>query len=159
MDILGDILGMGSSALSGGVFGLVGNIASKLLSHNDAQVALAQKQAEWVHQTEMLKLQMQSRQARSEQDATVAPEEGAWSGLIASLKSEGAIPSTYRWVDAVRALVRPALTLGLVGVLAAAFFAMSPADIDRDTVIRSLVFAGVTAIVWWFGDRAPARPR
>ncbi|HXM00890.1 MAG TPA: hypothetical protein VN932_13255 [Rhizomicrobium sp.] len=141
------------------MFGLVGNIAAKLLSRNDAQAALTQKQAEWAHQTDMLKLQMQSRQARSDQDAATVPAEDAWTGLIASLKSEGAIPSTYRWVDAVRALVRPALTLGLVGVLAAAFFAMSPADIDRDTVIRSLVFAGVTAIVWWFGDRAPTRPR
>lgn len=157
MDILGDLLGAGTSALSGGMFGLVGNIASKLLNRNDARNALAQKQAEWAHQTELLKLQMQSRQARSDQDSAAAPQEGTWNGLALSLKSEGAIGSSYRWVDAVRALVRPALTLGLVGVLATAFFAMSPADIDREYVIRSLVFAGVTAIVWWFGDRAPNR--
>jgi hypothetical protein len=54
--------------------------------------------------------------------------------------------------------VRPALTLGLVIVLAFAFFAMAPGDSERGYVTDSLVFAAVTAIVWWFGDRAPKRP-
>ena len=59
--------------------------------------------------------------------------------------------------ECVRALVRPALTLGLGGFLCTAFFAMSPGDIDRAYVADSLVFAAVTAIVWWFGDRAPKK--
>jgi len=62
-------------------------------------------------------------------------------------------------VDAARALVRPLLTLGLSVVLAAAFFSMAPSDTARGYVIDSLVFAAVTAIVWWFGDRAPSRKR
>jgi hypothetical protein len=62
-------------------------------------------------------------------------------------------------VDAARALVRPLLTLGLSAVLAAAFFSMAPGDTARSYVIDSLVFAAVTAIVWWFGDRAPPRRR
>jgi hypothetical protein len=44
-------------------------------------------------------------------------------------------------------------------VLAAAFFSMAPTDAARAYVIDSLVFAAVTAIVWWFGDRAPPRKR
>ena len=56
---------------------------------------------------------------------------------------------------AVRALVRPTLTLGLSTFLASAFFALAPGDIDRAYVADSLVFAAVTSIVWWFGDRAP----
>ena len=34
---------------------------------------------------------------------------------------------------------------------------MTPGDIDRAYVADSLVFAAVTAIVWWFGDRAPKK--
>jgi hypothetical protein len=57
----------------------------------------------------------------------------------------------------MRALVRPTLTLGLTTFLACAFFAMAPGDIDRAYVADSLVFAAVTSIVWWFGDRAPKK--
>ena len=57
----------------------------------------------------------------------------------------------------MRALVRPALTLGLGTFLCAAFFAMAPGDIDRASVADSLLFAAVTSIVWWFGDRAPKK--
>jgi hypothetical protein len=45
----------------------------------------------------------------------------------------------------------------LSAVLAAAFFSMAPDDSARAYVIDSLVFAAVTAIVWWFGDRASPR--
>ena len=57
----------------------------------------------------------------------------------------------------MRALVRPALTLGLAAFLGGAFFALAPGDIDRAYIADSLVFAAVTSIVWWFGDRAPKR--
>jgi hypothetical protein len=43
--------------------------------------------------------------------------------------------------------------------LAAAFFSMATNDAARAYVIDILVFAAVTAIVWWFGDRAPPRKR
>ena len=82
---------------------------------------------------------------------------GSQAGLTASLQAEAAIGATYQWVNAVRALVRPALTFGLAAFLCAAFFALTPGDIDRAYVADSLVFAAVTAIVWWFGDRAPRR--
>jgi hypothetical protein len=53
--------------------------------------------------------------------------------------------------------VRPTLTLGLTTFLASAFFALAPGDIDRAYVADSLVFVAVTAVVWWFGDRAPRK--
>lgn len=157
MDILGDLLGTGASALTGGLFGLVGNIATKVFGYFEAKQAFVQKQAEWSHESELLKLQMQARSAESEQEIHVAESQGSWSGLAASLNAEGALGLTYPWVNAVRALVRPGLTLGLASFLASAFFAMAPGDIDRAYVADSLVFAAVTSIVWWFGDRAPKK--
>jgi len=66
-------------------------------------------------------------------------------------------PDRRQWVNAVRALVRPTLTIGLTSFLATAFFAMNPGDIDRAYVADSLVFVAVTSVVWWFGDRAPRK--
>lgn len=157
MDLMGDLLGTGASALSGGLFGLVGNIATKVFGYFEARQAFVQKQAEWSHESELLKLQMQAKSAETEQEIHVAESQGSWGGLGASLTAEGALGTSYPWANAVRALVRPGLTLGLATFLASAFFAMAPGDIDRAYVADSLVFAAVTSIVWWFGDRAPRK--
>ncbi len=159
MDILGDIVSTGASALSGGLFGLVGNVAAKTFTYFEAKQEFAQKQAGWAHETDLLKLQMQARAAETEDETQIAQAQGTWGGLVASVTAEGALPASYAWVNAIRALVRPALTLGLAVFLASAFFAMRAGDPERAYVVDSLVFAAVTAIVWWFGDRAPKRGR
>jgi len=158
MGILGHILGCGISAGAGGIFGLIGNLATKTFGYLESKQSLAAKQAEWAHETELLKLQGQRRQPETESEAPPALT-ASWSGLLSSVAAEGALPASYKWVDAARALVRPLLTLGLSAVLAAAFFSMAPNDNARAYVIDSLVFAAVTAIVWWFGDRGPRRKR
>ena len=157
MDILSDILGTASSALSGGIFGLVGNVAGRVLGFIDDKQQFAQKQAEWSHDVEMAKLQMQQKTQDTDASVKVADTQGQWSGLAPSIEADGVAGASYPWVNAVRALVRPALTLGLAAFLATAFFVMAPGDIDRAYVADSLVFAAVTSIVWWFGDRAPAK--
>jgi hypothetical protein len=103
----------------------------------------------------LLDMQMKAKTAETEQELAVTASSGSWTGLGDSLKAETAIGSTYPWVNAVRALVRPALTLGLGGFLCAAFFATG--GTARAAISDSLVFAAVTAIVWWFGDRAPKK--
>ncbi len=158
MGILGHLLGCGISAGAGGIFGLIGNLATKTFGYLESKQSFAAKQAEWTHETELLKLQSQWRQPETESAPPLALT-SSWSGLLSSVAAEGALPSSYKWVNAARALVRPLLTLGLSAVLAAAFFSMAPDDTARAYVIDSLVFAAVTAIVWWFGDRAPPRKR
>src|SRR5665213_1271528 len=54
MDTLGSILGTGASALSSGVFGLIGNIAAKAFGYFENGQTFAQKQTEWNHETELL---------------------------------------------------------------------------------------------------------
>jgi hypothetical protein len=158
MGIFGHLLGCGISAGAGGVFGLIGNLATKTFTYLESKQSSAARQAEWAHETELLKLQAQWKQPETESTPPLALT-ASWSGLLSSVAAEGALPASYKWVDAARALVRPLLTLGLSAVLAAAFFSMAPTDAARAYVIDSLVFAAVTAIVWWFGDRAPPRKR
>ena len=156
MDV-GSVLGVGASALSGGLFGLLGNVASKVIGIYEAKQVFAQKKEKWTHEERLLDMQVKAKAAETEQELAVTASSGSWSGLGESLKAETAIGATYPWVNAVRALVRPALTLGLGTFLCAAFFAMAPGDIDRASVADSLLFAAVTSMVWWFGDRAPRK--
>lgn len=158
MGVLGHFLDCGLSAGAGGVFGLIGNLATKTFTYLEAKRSLLAKQAERTHERELLNLQSQWRQPETEVEPPVVPAV-LWNGFLSSVAADGALPASYKWVDAARALVRPLLTLGLAAVLAAAFFSMAPNDAARATVIDSLVFAAVTAIVWWFGDRAPSRTR
>ncbi|HWD49329.1 MAG TPA: hypothetical protein VG309_05345 [Rhizomicrobium sp.] len=156
MDILGSLLGTGASALTGGMFGLAGNIASKIFGYVETNQTNAQRTAEWQHETELLKLQLQLKTEETENEQALLPAQSL-DALSASIRAEAAYGTSYKWVDAARALVRPALTLGLASFLAAAFFAMPEGAADKTYVVDSLVFASVTAITWWFGDRAPRK--
>jgi hypothetical protein len=152
-----DIASVFDAGLTGGLFGLLGNVAGKVLGLFTAKQEFAQKKEAWGHEERLLEMQMKAKAAETEQELAVTAASGSWSGLGESLKAETGIGATYAWVNAVRALTRPALTLGLTGFLCAAFFALGPGDLDRAYVADSLVFAAVTAIVWWFGDRAPKK--
>ena len=150
-----DIGTLFDSGLTGGLFGLLGNVTNKVIGIFTAKQEFAQKKEEWGHEERLLDMQMKAKAAETEQELAVTAASGSWGGLGESLKAETAIGASYPWVNAVRALVRPALTLGLGGFLGAAFFALGPGDASRSAISDSLIFAAVTAIVWWFGDRAP----
>lgn len=153
MDI-GSLLDTGASALSGGLFGLLGNVATKVVGIFEAREVFAQKKEEWGHDERVLDMQSKAATAAGVQALATTAASGSWSGLSDSLKADAAIGASYAWVNAARALVRPALTIGLCSFLGAAFFTLSPTDAARGEIANSLVFAAVTAIVWWFGDRA-----
>ncbi|HEX3810038.1 MAG TPA: hypothetical protein VHW02_10105 [Rhizomicrobium sp.] len=157
MGILGNLLGLGGSALTGGLFGLAGNIATKAFTYLEHKQAFVQKQAEWTHESDLLRLQSRAATPETEHEPDIAIEN--WPALNASLASEAAIGGSYAWVNAVRALVRPALTAGLAAFLGYACLAPLLTSGQRGDVIDSMVFAATTAIVWWFGDRAPRRPK
>jgi F0F1-type ATP synthase assembly protein I len=61
MGILGHIFG---SALTGGLFGLIGNIAAKLFAYLDTKQQFAERQAQWLYQAELLKLRQPASQAQ-----------------------------------------------------------------------------------------------
>lgn len=152
-----DIASFFSNALGGGLFGLAGNVATKVIGIFETRELFAQKKEEWGHDERMLDMQVKAKAAESAEALAQTAASGSWTGLSESIKAEAAIASSYAWVNAVRALVRPGLTFGLCGFLAAAFFALPQGDGVRTDISQSLVFAAVTAVVWWFGDRAKTK--
>ena len=170
------VAGLAASTVLGGITGLIGSLVNRGFGiwelrekRRDRQLEIAHAERGWGHETELHKLQMQARAAETEAELAVAEAalqtaavQGSWAGLNASIAAEARIADGYRWVSATRALVRPALTV-LLWLLTLALFAMAlagklPVQTAAEvveTVVQAATYGAVTALAWWFGDRAP----
>ena len=112
---------------------------------------------------------MQKGSADTENELAIVAQSGSWSGLTESHRSDQAIGAVHMFVNDVRALFRPFLTVAL-WVLAAWIFNeivigaltdwLRHAEIED--IIRYMVytvfFCASSATMWWFGDRALSPP-
>jgi hypothetical protein len=71
------------------------------------------------------------------------------------MQAEAAIGASYLWVDAVRGLTRPVLTV-LLWLIAGVIFTASDAE-GRSAITETATFAATAATLWWFGDRGSRR--
>ena len=152
-----ETLGLAASAAGGGVFGLLGTIAGRIAAYVETRQAQAQERARWAHELDRLDRTAKIAAAEVRAAADLADLQGRWSGLNASLAADTALAASYRWVDAVRGLTRPILTL-LLWVIAAALFSASADGAHRAAIVETATFAATAATLWWFGDRAPRGP-
>ena len=103
----------------------------------------------------MLDAQMRARQQASEADLRLSDVAGGWRGLEASMEAEAAIGQSFQWVNAVRGLTRPFLTLLLWLITGLVFLGSGTAA--RGEIVETATFAATGATLWWFGDRGPPR--
>ncbi len=149
-----ETLGLAASAAGGGMFGLLGTVTGRIAAYLETRQAQAQERARWAHELDRLDRTASMADAEARAAADLADREGAWRGLDASLAAEAALASSYRWVDAVRGLTRPVLTL-LLWLIAAVLFGTSDDMAQRAAIVETATFAATAATLWWFGDRAP----
>lgn len=152
---MADIAGLAASAAGGGLFGLVGTVIGRIAGVVEARQAQAHERARWVHEAEMQKMRVEADAAGRAADLRQTETSGAWTGLSASLAAEAAIGESYKWVNAVRALTRPVLTVLLWGITGAVFLGADEAG--QAGVVDTATFAATAATLWWFGDRGPRR--
>ena len=152
---MADIAGLAASAAGGGLFGLVGTVIGRIAGVVEARQAQAHERARWVHETEMQKLRLEAEAAREDAELRKAETSGAWAGLSASMAAEASIGESYKWVNAVRALTRPTLTVLLWGITGAVFLGADTAG--QAGIVDTATFAATAATLWWFGDRGPRR--
>ena len=172
------VAGLAASTVLGGITGVLGSLVNRGFGiwelrekRKDRQLEIAHQERSWGHEKTLHELQLRARAAETEQELAVAEAalrtthaQGSWAGLNGSVDAEGRIGDSYRWVTAVRALVRPALTL-LLWLIVLVLFATAladelPAETAAEvveTVIQAATYGAVTALAWWFGDRAPGR--
>ena len=146
-----DLIGLTASAAGGGVFGLLGTALGRVAGFFERRQQQDHERAKWQHETVLLELQMKADRQETEAELALAYTQGSWAGLEASMAADAAIAPSYRWVDAVRGLTRPALTLLLWLIAAAIFFGAT--DEGRAAITETATFAATAATLWWFGDR------
>ena len=174
------VAGLAASTVLGGLTGVLGSLINRGFGlwelrekRKDRQLEIAHAERGWGHEKALHELQLRARAAETEQELAVAEQalqtaavQGSWAGLEASLQAEARIGASYRWVEAVRALVRPSLTV-LLWMIVLALFAMAltgelPTQTAAEvveTVVQAATYGAVTALAWWFGDRAPGRAK
>ncbi len=136
-----DILG---NVASGGLLGLLGTGVNFALGY-------FQRKQEHSQRLEWAKIEGELNAAKTAGDVAVARESGAAQAFTASVESEGKLPASFRWVDAVRALTRPGLTLLLI-VLTWVLYYSSDAD-TQAYIAQNIVITAVASVTWWFGQR------
>lgn len=161
-----DLGGILTAATSGGALGFLGQFISRglniweLREHRaDLQLEQAQELKRWAHEKDLLQLQMQARSQETEQELDVADAASGWQARTAAMEAEAAIRPSWPWVEAVRALIRPVLTLECQALLVLVYFAGSAArqaDL-RTAIAESIMFNASATLLWWFGERAQRR--
>lgn len=156
MGIVSTALEFGGSAFSGGLLGFVGSLAGRAFGWLETRERNVQERNRWQHELQLQELQMRSRAEETEQEIAVEAQRGSFRGLEASVRAEGRIDGPD-WLNAVRGLTRPVLTVLLMVMSTIIFFSVPE---DGATVeqlqlffIQEIVFLTSTAVAWWFGDR------
>lgn len=146
----------------GGIFGAVGTAFGRVVGIWERKITHKHEIAEWAHETQrweheskILELQMKARAEETEQQILLTDTTGGWAGLEASIAADSNITGVAGWVNSVRALVRPALTVLLWLITFGIFFSVD--ENGRYSILNAAVFAATSATLWWFGDRANMR--
>ncbi len=150
---MAEIAGLAASAAGGGLFGLVGTALGRVAGFFERRQTLKHETARWAHEVTLLGLQQAGAKQESEAELALTDVSGSWDGLRASMAAEAAISGSYRWVDAVRGLTRPALTV-LLWLIAVGIWIGADAT-GRASIVETATFAATAATLWWFGDRGP----
>lgn len=152
---MADIIGLAASAAGGGIFGLIGTVIGRVAGLVERRQDNQQERARWAHEKDIAELQMRARAEALAAEAQLVDTAGSWAGLTASMQAEAAIGASYRWVEAVRALTRPLLTL-LLWIITGLVFLGAAAE-ARAAIVETTTFAATAATLWWFGDRGNRR--
>ena len=158
MDI---ILGL----LTGGATGLIGTALSGVMKYFTNKQEHAQELA--IMDMELKKMDKEAEVAlkieSKKQEGKEA--EAAWRGLEASYREAGQRWSTgdsgwIVFVDVVRGLMRPLLTLCLVVLMGTIYFTLGPAKPQmQDQIIATVLYLATASVLWWFGSRMAQQPK
>ncbi len=144
-----------ASAAGGGLFGLAGSLIKKVMAFFE----MKQKNA---HELEVLRLEqanmrmeIEARRHIAEIDLERDIETSADESLQSAIQAEGRLRSS-NWVNDVRGLVRPLLTLMLLIVTTSFWYNTDDPTIEA-RLANELVFMTSAAVLFWFGDRPSGR--
>ena len=173
-----DILGFLTSAVGGGITGLVGTSIQSVFAFKSKKLDIELEKQKFANEIELRKIDVQvqaqewaSRTHIAEVTAQGEVDKADAETLAESYKLEPEqysektlLTHTQNWifvlVDALRAFIRPALTIYLAVLVSLIYFkiqgestdvAQVPALLER--LIDTMLYVFTTITLWWFGSR------
>lgn len=168
MDWLNDLIGIGATAASGGLLGLLGNGVSQWFKMKHEKQRHEFKMQEWEREERLMALEMQRQRAEDEHELDLIAQQGSYTGMAASYEAEKNYGEVSLWANNFRALFRYFFAIA-VWVLAALLFWRLTGDgvavlsaAEQVEIVRYMVyttfFTASTAAMWLYGDRASNPP-
>ena len=164
---LGGILG---DVATGGIFGLIGSIIGVGAKWLQERQRMAWEREKWGHEVALQKLEIERGKSETENELRIVTQQADSDQRLASYGMQIYSPSkASAWVNNIRALFRPSLTLALLAMVGMIFWKLSWLRVEgyineassaglTEYIIHSVVFTGMAASIWWFGDRAMSPP-
>lgn len=175
--MLSAVLGVLGSSGFGALVGWVGGLLNRLVDYQTKKLDLEARKLDHLHELNLRDKDMEQLKVEAERSVRVATIEGqasteqaAYAALAQSYKADKA---TYgiTWVDAVRGVVRPLLTVVLAGaalyvnyvaleLLDKAWPSLSASEQLKFSMlaVEWVLFQGSVCIGWWFANRPGAAP-
>jgi len=141
-----------TTALTGGVTGIVGSIIGKAFSFLDYWVEEKKADNEHERTLDLLELQNKIGAEEGKRAMEVAQSKVDADSRMASYKHDSVVGTNSLWILDLLRLVRPVLTFSLIILVGILYFS---SDIGGRAIIEaSVIYLASSAVLWWFGDRA-----
>ena len=137
-----DVLSFFASILTGGATGLLGLVASAGIRILEAREKRHTLELELAHAERLHLLQREAKTAEWENERLIAELATARDLRVASYDHDRSYGRCSQWVVNILRLVRPALTLLLIGLTGLVFFALY-SDEDRRRIVDELAGAAL----------------
>ena len=170
-----DLIASGGLALggvaSGGLLSLVTAGVRGIGRYVQRRQELQARREEWEREERLEQLRQQGVAQEAENEYRLTQTAGSWTGLEASYRGLVPAGAVSGWVNNLRALFRPVLTLVMLGLVGwffhsllgnlngdnpaiAVAFTPDEAGAMVRSIVDAVVYTAMTAVAWWFGDRA-----
>ena len=150
------------SLLGGPIVGVLGSAISAGMSYLERKQKIEETKLEFAQEIKLQEMNIKARSEEMESELLIAQTEAVTQQLSASYQHDASYGQVGQGAATVLRFVRPALTFGLLALVAIVYFTMPEAQIvDENGVASSLgelvvlkiLFLTEVALTWWFIDR------
>ena len=155
--MVGETLALFGSGAAGGVIGIIGSlvgVASKWLMKREERRS---RKDEIEYELALIEAQMKQAGRAFEHELAIMAESGRTEVRSQAIQAESKLSGSYKWVEAIRALFRPFLTVFLWIMAAYFFHEIQTATITSPimlSIANDVMFAAGSSTGFWFGDRS-----
>lgn len=140
-----------------GLLGVFGSVSGRVIGLFEGRQRRKEREVEYAHELLLLDKQRELKTSEQEHEVALAAEASSFQIKKASYQQDISIGETYKWVNAVRALVRPIVTYGSIALGAWVFYITREDPGSSQAMIETIRTLMLTTVFWWFGDRALKR--